>query len=200
MKKTKYFFTNYKTMKLFGKFVLKAFGWENVNPVSPDLKRCVIVIAPHTSNWDFVWGKFIFWGMGIKVKFLIKKEMFFFPLGGIFKGLGALPVDRTKGNSMITAVTSMFKKRDELRILITPEGTRKLVKKWKMGFYYIAKRAEVPIVLGFIDYKLKKVGVLKVFDPSEDMERDLEMIQDYYREINAKFPENFNLSKECRNS
>lgn len=181
-------------MKYLAKFIVWIIGWKIVRPVPPDMKKCIIVIAPHTSNWDFVLGRIFFWAMAIKVKFLIKKEVFFFPAGVFFRALGALPVDRTRGTRLVTSVISLFEKYKTLRILITPEGTRKKVLKWKKGFYYIAHRAKVPIVLGYIDYKKKEVGVLKVFKPTGNIEDEFPMIEDYYRGISARFPENFNLS------
>ncbi len=170
-------------------------GWKVVGTFPKDIKKCILVAAPHTSMWDFILGRLAFYRFGIKVKFLIKKELFAFPFGGLLKALGGIPVDRGTKNNTVEYVSALFKKSEKLIIVITPEGTRKYNSHWKKGFYYIAQRAGVPIVLAFVDYAKKEGGVGKVLHTTGNFEEDFKVIQDFYRGVNAKYPEKFNLSE-----
>lgn len=122
--------------------------------------------------------------------------MFFFPLGILLRGMGAIPVDRGSRNNMVDYVVSLFKKNDELAFIITPEGTRRLNLRWKKGFYYIAQKAEVPIMVAFLDYARKEGGVGMMMTPSGDYEADLLILEAFYRDKTAKHPEKFNLSQQ----
>ncbi|MCD4736970.1 MAG: 1-acyl-sn-glycerol-3-phosphate acyltransferase [Bacteroidales bacterium] len=170
-------------------------GWEIFNYVSPDIKKCVVIIAPHTSMLDFVIGRLAFSRLKLKTRFLIKKELFFFPMGILLKWLGAVPVDRKEGLKSYSSIKKLFEEYESLYLTITPEATRKLTPKWKKGFYYIAMNANVPLVLGYLDYKLKKGGIEKTLIPSGDYQKDFAEIEKFYRGITAKHPENFNLSE-----
>jgi hypothetical protein len=129
------------------------------------------------------------------VKFLIKKEFFDIPiLKSLLVKMGGLPVDRSRNNNTVAQVAAMFKKYDCLNIVIAPEGTRKLVRNWKKGFYYIAEKAEVPVVLGFLDFKKKELGFGPMFYPTGNYEEDWKFMESFYRGINAKHPEKYNLS------
>ena len=181
-------------MKYIAKFILFLWGWKVIGGIPADLKKCVVVVAPHTSMWDFVLGRLAFFELGLKVRFLIKKEMFFFPLGPIVKGLGGISVDRSKSGRMVDLVAELFNQYESLFITVTPEGTRRRVENWKKGFYYIALKANVPIALGFLDYKEKIGGVGKVFIPSGIFEEDFKLVQDFYKGKVAKHPDKFNLT------
>lgn len=165
-------------------------GWKVVN-VPSDIPKCVITIAPHTSNWDFIMGKLAYSSVGRTANFLIKKEWFVFPFNLFFKSIGGIPVERSKNNSMTEALVSEFRKHDKLQLAITPEGTRKPVKEWKRGFYFIALKAEVPIVLIGLDYGKKEAVFLDIFHPSGDYPTDIVKIRSYYKNIQGKRPENF---------
>lgn len=183
-------------MKLLAKFILKIWGWK-LNGIIPEgVHKCVVIAAPHTSNIDFFIGRFAYFAIGVKLKFLIKKEVFIFPFGPILKAWGGIAVDRGKKNNMIGQVVELFNNTDSLYVLITPEGTRKLSKRWKKGFYHIAQQAKVPIALGYADYRTKEAGVGPVIYPSGNYESDLKTIQDFYRDKTAKYPEMFNLSPQ----
>jgi len=181
-------------MRTIAKMILKISGWKVVGGVPPDVPKCVVAVAPHTSMWDFVIGRLAFWELGLKARFLIKKEMFFWPLGPIVKWLGGIPVDRQKKGNLVEQVARMFDAHDSLYIAITPEGTRKLVDTWKKGYYYISLKAKVPIALGFLDYRKKEGGVVKVIYPTGNFEEDTRAIEEVYRGIGAKYPEKYNLS------
>lgn len=176
------------------KFILWLTGWKIIGRFPKDLKKCVVVMAPHTSMWDFVWGRIAYWVLRVKVKFLIKKESFDTFYGGLVKWAGGIPVDRKNSANMVETVARMFNHYDSLFITITPEGTRKYSPNWKKGFYYIALKAKVPIALGFLDYAKKEGGVGKIFTPSGNFEEDFKMIEDFYRGMKGRFPENFNLN------
>jgi 1-acyl-sn-glycerol-3-phosphate acyltransferase len=181
-------------MRYLAKFILGIWGWKVIGGIPADLKKCVVVVAPHTSMYDFIIGRLAWYALGLKVKFLIKKEMFAFPLGPFLKRMGGIPVDRGKSNKLVDYVAGLFDQYDSLYITITPEGTRRLNPKWKRGFYYIALKANVPIALGFLDYTSKTGGVDKIFKPSGDFDKDFQIVEDFYRGRGAKHPDQFNLS------
>lgn len=179
-------------MQKLCKLILKLAGWKAFVTVAEPTKS-VICVAPHTSNWDFPIGKLSYLALGRKSSFLIKKSWFFFPMGYLFSAMGGVPIDRSKRSSVTQQMADEFAKRDSFHLAITPEGTRSLVPKWKMGFYHIAVLAKVPIQLAYIDYKHKELAIKEIFYPTGDEIADLEHIQTYYKDINAKFPEKFNL-------
>lgn len=176
----------------FSAFVLKLFGWKAVMTV-PDEPKCVICIAPHTSNWDFVFGKLGASAVGKKAGFLMKKEWFFFPLGPIFRAMGGIPIDRSKKTSVTDWLAAEFGRHSRFEIGITPEGTRKPNPDWKKGFYYIALKAGVPIQLAYLDYGKKEVGVGATFHPTGHVEADMAAIKNFYRDIQGKKPKNFSM-------
>ncbi len=177
----------------FGRNYLKMRGFTFVGQFPEGVKKSVIIEAPHTCIEDFVIGRCFFWMEGRTVKFLIKKEFFRFGLGWLLKKIGGIPVDRTRGNNMVAKTAVIFRQYDELHIVITPEGTRKRVEKWKRGFYYIAKLAKVPVVVAFIDFKTKRCGYGPSFVPSGDFDKDWPILEDFYRGMQGKTPGKFNL-------
>jgi 1-acyl-sn-glycerol-3-phosphate acyltransferase len=188
-----------RLMKTFSKIALWISGWKVKGSLPPELKKCVIIAAPHTSMWDFYYGRLGFYRKGIyKINFMIKKEMFKFPLGWLLKSLGAVPVDRSKNSNTVIWISKMFYERESFMLLVTPEGTRKYVEKWKRGFYHIAQNAKVPIVLGYLNYGKKECGMGPLFYPTGNYEEDIKKIQEFYLDKTAKFPENFNLSEKYR--
>jgi 1-acyl-sn-glycerol-3-phosphate acyltransferase len=182
-------------MKTFSRIILWLLGWKITGGIPAEVKKCVIIAAPHTSMWDFFYGRLGFYSKGVyKVHFMIKKEIFKFPLGALLKWLGALPVDRSKNNNTVIWISKKFLESPTFMLLVTPEGTRKRVENWKRGFYHIAQNAKVPIVIGYVDYKNKKAGMGPVFYPTGNYETDLKEIQEFYLDKTAKYPENFNLT------
>lgn len=181
-------------MKFLAKLILSFFGWKVVGGLPTGIRKCVVLVAPHTSMWDFVVGRLAFTVLRVPVKFLIKKEIFRNGLGPVLKAMGGIPVDRSKSNNMVEQVANVFDQYESLFIAITPEGTRKLVTNWKKGYYYIALKAKVPIVLGFLDYKEKRCGLGQVVIPSGDYDKDFRQIEAFYRGRQGKHPERFNLS------
>ncbi len=180
-------------MKYICKFILWVCGWKYIGK-APDEKKYVVISVPHTSMWDFVWGKIAFCSQGVKPIIFIKKESFFFPLGILLRALGARPVNRQKGApGLIEQIISYFNNNDICHVCITPEGTRKKVTKWKKGFYYIAYKANVPVYLGIVDYKQKHLNIGERFLPTGDIETDMKYICQYYNKLKpqAKYPNMF---------
>ena len=169
-------------------------GWKAFTTVE-EPKKSVICVAPHTSNWDFPIGKLSYVSLGRSASFLIKANWFFFPMNYFFDAVGGVPVDRTRKNSITDQMAEEFNKREAFHLAITPEGTRSLVDKWKMGFYHIAVKANVPIQLAYIDYAKKEVAIKNIFYPTGDEVADLNEIQEYYKNVTAKHPEKFNISR-----
>jgi 1-acyl-sn-glycerol-3-phosphate acyltransferase len=177
-------------MKKVSKLILKLSGWKLDYAIPEGVDRCVLVSAPHTSNWDFIIGRLAMWAFDVNVKMLIKKELFFFPFGFFLKALGGIPVDRkNKGNNVTGIIAEEFSKQEKLCVLFTPEGTRSYNPNWKKGFYYLAIKAEVPIFLGYIDYERKIGGIKQKFIPTGDVDKDLEEIKLFYKDYKGKHPE-----------
>jgi len=171
-------------------FIAKLFGWK-IDPKAPvGVDKAVIVVGPHTSNWDFIIGKIAFMKYGIPGKFLIKKELFFFPFGYLLKKMGGLPVDRSKNNRLTDYAVELFDKYEKFYLVFTPEGTSKYNPNWKKGFYYIAQKANVPIYIAYIDFATKTGGFHSLFEPTGDVESDIQTIKNILSQYKGKFPEN----------
>ncbi len=183
-------------MKRLADFLMWLGGWTFIGEPEPDMKNCVFIEAPHTSAWDFVWGRCGLWKLGVNAHFFIKKEFFFFPIGGLLKKLGGIPVDRQKGAGMVDVAVKNLTENDDYSVIITPEGTRKYTERWKKGFYQIALKAQKPIYLSWLDYEKKLASSGIKFYPTGDYEKDIKEIQKFYMDKVAKYPKNFNLSKE----
>lgn len=174
-------------MQKFGHFFLKLFGWKVVGNL-PTEKKYLVIVAPHTSNWDFPVGLFASFAMGTKIHFLAKKQLFFFPLGILLRALGGSAVDRSKKGNNVDKVVDLFNRKDSFRLAITPEGTRGPVTRWKEGFYHIAYKAKLPLSLVALDYASKEVRISEPFWPSGDINKDFPIILDYYRGMTGCYP------------
>ena len=173
------------------RLILKIIGWKVVLKVNIP-KKCVFCVAPHTSNSDFIIGKLGYCAIGgNRPSFLIKKEWFRFPFNIIFKRIGGIPVDRKNKNSLTDQIIEQFKSHEHFQLAIAPEGTRKSNSDWKKGFYYIAQGAHVPILLTYIDYGTKIVGIERIFNPTGDVERDIWEIKSYFKNFAGKHPAGF---------
>ncbi len=179
--------------KILARIFLRLFGWRIVANVTPEIAHSVMVAAPHTSNWDFPIALAAFWYMDLDVKFFIKDDYTRGPFGWFFKWCGAIGVDRSKARNKLTDhAIELLKTQDPLIILVPAEGTRKAVPHWRTGFYRIAREAGVPISLGYLDYQKKTGGVEGPFTPSGDFGKDMLYIQEFYRPVTGKHPENYN--------
>lgn len=175
---------------LCGWLLYKVCGWTKEVSVSHP-KKYIICLAPHTSNWDFVLGQLYSHADGVKINFLMKKEWFFFPLGALFRRLGGIPVNRQKKGSMTDALAETARQSEEFRLCVTPEGTRKSNPEWKKGFYYIALKAGLPILLYGVDYERKLIQCTKVVVPTGDIDREMAEIKEYFKNFKGKHPEQF---------
>ena len=182
--------------RFIGKIGLKVGGWRDVYNVPADLGNAVCIVAPHTAIADFFVGLAFYWYHGIRFKVMMKQEFFKPVIGWILKKMGGIPVNRGHRNHMVEQMTEMFSQNHDTQLIICPEGTRKKVNQWKRGFYLIAQGANVPILLGFIDYKKKRCGVEKVFYPTGDYEKDMEEIEKYYYGMRGFRKGRFNLENQ----
>lgn len=176
-----------------GKFffwVLKYFGWKIDQSTPENVKKAVVVMGPHTSNWDFIIGKMVFSYYKVNGKFLIKKELFFPPFGWLLKALGGIPVDRKRKNNITQLAVELFDAHEKCYLVFTPEGTRSYNPNWKKGFYYIAQQAKVPIYIGYIDYKNKTGGFHSLFQPTGDIEADIKYLKSVLSQYTGRVPEN----------
>ncbi len=182
--------------------IFKLFGWKVTHYLPDGIKKCVIIVAPHTSNWDFIFGMATVKLMKLQQKFVIKKEWIKFPFKRLFLSLGALPIDRNKKNkegeksSAVETMAELFHHHETLRLVITPEGTRSKREKWKTGFYYVALKAKVPIALAFIDYDTKSTGIDTIIYPTGDFKKDMKQIMNFYKNMKGKNSNNFSVDME----
>jgi len=167
---------------------LRVTGWKLSGNV-PDVHSFVMIAAPHTSNWDLPMTLALVFAFRLKVYFLAKHTLFRVPFGVFLRWLGGLPVDRSKANNFVEQAVELFSDREDLILLVPPEGTRKRVRFWKSGFYHIACGAQVPIVLGFIDFKRKVAGFGGTYVPSGNYDADLLEIQSFYSGITGRNPD-----------
>ncbi|MFA6873649.1 MAG: 1-acyl-sn-glycerol-3-phosphate acyltransferase [Bacteroidaceae bacterium] len=158
----------------------KWMGWKAFVTV-PDMEKCIICVAPHTSNWDFIIAELFYTAIGRKAGFLMKRSWFFFPLGILLKAIGGVPVDRSRKTSLVEQIVKRSKHSGHFHLAITPEATRSLNPNWKQGFYYMALGAELPIVLYAIDYKHKAIYGEKVIYPTGNVEEEMREIKLYFK-------------------
>lgn len=177
-------------MQWLAKFIyFKLLGWHivgNTNFSQDSVKKAVIIAAPHTSWHDFYIGVLLRAVAKVNTSFIAKKELFVFPIGWFFRWLGGAPIDRyTKGNK-VEAIAKLFEGKDELRLTLAPEGTRKKVETWRTGFYYIAKTANVPIIMFTLDFKNKQNKISEPFYPTDDIEADFKFMYRFYENVIGK--------------
>ena len=180
-----------KIKSLFARLVLWLIGWRTEGEWPRDVRKGVLVVAPHTSNWDFPIMLALALALRIKATWMGKHTLFRPPFGWIFRLMNGLPIDRTGRNNMVDQVVAAFRDRDRMILAVLPEGTRKRTTYWKSGFYHIANGAQVPMVLGFADYGRKVGGIGPTIMPSGDIEADMDKIRAFYSTMKGKRPEQF---------
>jgi len=168
--------------------LLRIFGWRRAGQV-PDAPKFVMIAAPHTSNWDFPVGLAIILAFKAKMYWLGKEPIFRWPFGTFFKWLGGIPVSRSKSGDVVAQTVQAFNEQARMLMVVAPEGTRKKANHWKTGFYYIAMGANVPLVMGFVDYVRKEGGFGPTLMPTGDIGADMEKIRAFYDNITAKNPD-----------
>ena len=172
------------------RLMFRKMGWQ-VEMTVPYRDKCIICVAPHTSNWDFIIAELYYHSIGRTAGFLMKKEWFFWPMGVLFRSMGGIPVERSRHVSLTDRVAEAAIKAERFELAVTPEGTRSLATKWKRGFYFIALKAGLPIQLYAIDYKNKRIVCTQELVPSGNVEADMRLIMDYYRPYEGKYPGKF---------
>jgi len=168
-------------------WLYRAHGW-TAQGAPPADRRCVIIAAPHTSNWDFLYYLGLTDALGVKAHFMAKKSLFRWPLGGFMRDMGGVPVDRSGGLNYVQAMIDEFGRRGEFMLTVAPEGTRGAVRTWRTGFYHIALGAKVPLVCGLMDYGTKTGGLGPAIWPSGDYRADMAKIAEFYRSVTPKHP------------
>jgi 1-acyl-sn-glycerol-3-phosphate acyltransferase len=171
------------------RWIFKIWGWKITGPYPHELKKAVLAVAPHTSGWDFPVGVLVRSAAGADAAFIAKHTLFRPPFGWFFSWLGGVPVDRTKRGNFVAAVIDEFNRRDHFHVAISPEGTRKKVDRFKTGFYHIAKGAGAAIVLTRFDWEKREVDFGERFYPTDDEEKDMEYIWNYFKNTKGKNPQ-----------
>lgn len=156
----------------------------------PDAEKALFIAAPHTSNWDGVWAMIYTVARGIDIRFFAKHTLFWFPLGAVLRALGGIPLNRGKPGSAVAAAVRAFRTNDTFFFGLAPEGTRRPKQHWKTGFYRIAMEADVPVVLGFLDYGARRLGIGPIVKLSGDRDADLSRIREFYSTIEGRWPAN----------
>lgn len=181
--------------------LFRLHGWKVQNKTLPvDIYRCVVVVAPHTSNWDFYFGVLCMTGLGVPIKMAIKKFWTKFPFSLIIKPLGGVGIDRSRkkgdnGKSQVELLAEIFENYKRIALIITPEGSRSLRREWKTGFYHVAQKANVPIVTLTGDYPTKTVAFETVYQPTESLEDVMTGLMKSYEHIKGKYPKQFSLDQ-----
>ncbi len=179
-------------MKYISRFIFyNIMGWKIVGDYPKDLKKFIIVGAPHTSNIDFVLGALMKYIKELPINFIGKHTLFKPPYGFIFKALGGVPVDRSKSSNMVDAIIKVFNEKDEFILAISPEGTRTKIEKWKSGFYHIALGANIPIIFNTFNFGKKEYLISKPYYLTGDKKKDFLFFHNFYKDVKGKFPDQF---------
>lgn len=166
-------------------------GWA-VEGKAIEPRKFVVIAAPHTSNWDFIYFIGAAEGLNLNLSFMGKKSLFRWPFRRMMREMGGIPVDRGKSGNYVDLMVAEFAKRAEFMLTVAPEGTRGKVRKWRTGFYHIAMSAKVPLVCGMMDYRRKVVGLGPAIWPTGDYAKDMEQVASYYSSCTPKYPERGN--------
>lgn len=180
-------------MRWLALMIFRFSGWKAAGK-RPLISKYVIIAAPHTSNWDFFYTMCLVFILEIKPFIMMKAAWFRWPVGPFLRWLGAIPVDRSKSTHVVARAIQTFHDHPQMIMLVPPSGTRKKVMYWKTGFYHIARGAEVPIVLGYLDYGPKVGGIGPVLYPTGDMAADMNIIREFYADIQGKYPDKMHSS------
>ncbi len=168
--------------------ILRVGGWTAVGQM-PNVPKAVLVAAPHTSNWDGFWALVYTVAVDADIHLFAKQSLFWFPLGALLRALGGIPLDRSRAGGAVQQAVDLFNENDRFYFGLAPEGTRKKTPGWKSGFYRIAERAGVPVYLGFLDYKHKRLGIGRRLDLSGNQDADLQVCRAFYAQVEGRWPE-----------
>ena len=174
-------------IQTFCSWLMKRLGWQFTGPL-PTASQYIMIVGPHTSNWDFILGIIARAALGQQIRFLGKHQLFIPPWGWLFRAMGGSPVDRRKNNNLVDGVVALFEADPAFKLALAPEGTRSPVKRWKTGFYHIATKANVPIVAVGLDFKHKHVVLNPAMHTTGDIEADMTALLTFYRAITGRHP------------
>lgn len=170
------------------RWLLARCGWQ-LEGDAPPFQRCVVIAAPHTSNWDFPWMLLMALALGMPVRWLGKHTLFRWPFGGIMRTLGGVPVERSKTGDRVARIAATFRDVPALTLLVPVEGTRSRSEHWRSGFYQIARAAQVPIVFSYLDFGQRRGGIGPALWPSDDTASDMDQIRAFYAPMAGLYPE-----------
>ncbi len=186
-------------VKAISKLIFTLCGWKVNYSVPKGVNKCVLIAAPHTTNWDAFYLRFGMWILDIPMKFTIKDDWTKFPFGGAVKRLGGIGIDRSGNSSRkvsyVDQMVNIIKDNENIAMVVAAEGTRSLRKRWKMGFYHTAIKANVPLCFGYLDYEKKEAGIGGMLMPTGDIAADMKVIHDFYKNVKGKYPDKFSLDE-----
>ena len=168
-----------------GRTILRLGGWRVIGTF-PDIPRLVLIAAPHSSNWDGIWGMAAKMALGFDARILGKDSLFWWPLSVVLRRLGVIPLDRSKPQGVVEQAIELIRSSPKMWFALAPEGTRKPVEKWKSGFLKIAHGAGVPVLMAYFHYPQKTIGIGPLFHTSGDLEADMAAVRDWYRPWQGK--------------
>ncbi|RLA44656.1 MAG: acyltransferase [Gammaproteobacteria bacterium] len=174
----------------FARWLLQITGWQ-FEGARPDYDRYVLIAAPHTSNWDFALMLAFAAAFDIKVTWMAKHNLFFWPMGWFMRAMGGMPIIRHKNTNVVDSMVEIFKTASQLVLVVPTEGTRERTEHWKSGFYHIARQAGVPIVPSFLDFSRKRGGFGPPLETTDDARADMQYFRDFYTGMKGKFPDKF---------
>ncbi|MGA1478268.1 MAG: lysophospholipid acyltransferase family protein [Burkholderiaceae bacterium] len=179
-------------LRFGSKLCLRMLGWRLHGSIPDHMKKAVVIAAPHTSNWDLPYSLMAGFGLGLQAHWLGKASLFGFPFKGIMRWLGGIGVDRSRSGQLVSAAVDCFKQTEgRLFLMIPPEGTRRKVREWKTGFYYIAQGAQVPIIMAYMDHAKKEAGFGPCLEVTGDIEVDMATVKAFYAPIRGLKPDQF---------
>ena len=178
-------------LRVLSKLILKIIRWRVIGALPQEHKKYVLIVAPHTSNWDFILFVLAVSVLRLKPSVLIKSTLFVGPLGWFLRYCGAIPVNRKQASSLVNYIADIYAEREEFILIITPEGTRSANPNWKLGFHHVATTAEVPILIVYVDSAIRTIGIEGLMEPTNDVDADLVKIKTFFDGKSGLRPNNY---------
>jgi 1-acyl-sn-glycerol-3-phosphate acyltransferase len=178
-------------LRVLSKLILKIIRWRVMGALPQEHKKYVLIVAPHTSNWDFILFVLAVSVLRLKPSVLIKSTLFVGPLGWFLRYCGAIPVNRKQASSLVNYIADIYAEREEFVLIITPEGTRSANPNWKLGFHHVATTAEVPILIVYVDSAIRTIGIEGLMEPTNDVDADLVKIKTFFDGKSGLRPSNY---------
>ncbi|MGX4675328.1 lysophospholipid acyltransferase family protein [SAR92 clade bacterium H246] len=178
-------------LRVISRLMLKIIRWRVIGALPEGQRKYVLIVAPHTSNWDFILFIFAVSVLRLQPSVLIKSTLFVGPLGWFLRYCGAIPVNRTQANSLVDYIAGIYAEREEFVLIITPEGTRSANPNWKRGFHHVARKAEVPVLVVYVDSAIRTIGIEGLMEPSDDADADIRKLKQFYDSKSGLKPKNY---------